>query len=111
MKYTKPRIYKKISRYGVYRLIMTDNSTVYTETVNQTPIEESENDIYHEVLTEEENRLDIIANKYYGSPEYYWIIAIGNNLIDPMFIKPGTILRIPSFVSTTKWGGPLYSRL
>lgn len=111
MKYTRPRQYKKISRYGVYRLIMNDKAEVYTETVNQTPIEESDNDIYHEVLQEEENRLDIISNKYYGSPEYYWIIAMGNDLIDPMFIKPGTILRIPAFTSTTKWGGPLYNRL
>ena len=110
MKYTKPRNYKKISRYGVYRLIM-DQTEVYTETVNQTPIEESIDDVYHEVLQSEENRLDIISNKYYGSPEYWWIIAMGNDLIDPLFIKPGTILRIPAFVSTTKWGGPLYSRL
>ena len=111
MKYTKPRRYVKVSRYGVYRLIMTDDAEVYMETVNSTPVEETGNDIYHEVLMEEENRLDIISNKYYGSPEYYWIIAMGNNLIDPLFIKPGTILRIPSFASTTRWGGPLYNRL
>ena len=110
MKYTKPRNYKKISRYGVYRLIM-DQTEVYTETVNQTPIEESIDDVYHEVLQSEENRLDIISNKYYGSPDFYWAIALANEIIDPFTIPQGMMLRIPKINTLFDYKGPLYSRI
>ena len=109
--YAKPRKYKKISRYGIYRQILTEDHDTYLETINPTPVEESQQDIFHEVLREEENRLDIIANKYYNSPDLWWVIAMANNLIDPMYVKPGTIVRIPPITSLFKWKGALYGRV
>lgn len=106
-----PRKYTNISRYSIYRQILDDDKELYLETVNQTPVDESELDRYHKVLKEEENRLDIISNKYYGTPEYYWVIALGNNLIDPMVVRPGEILRIPNFNSLKNWKGALCNRL
>ena len=111
MKYAKPRVYKHISRYGIYRQIIDDNSNAYTETVNSTPVQMSDKDQYHEVLREEENRLDIISNKYYGTPEFWWVIALANNYIDPFYIKAGTVIRIPVFSSLLQWKGALYNRL
>ena len=42
------------------------------------------------------DRLDLLANQYYGSPTYWWIIANANNIHDgKLGLKDGTILRIP----------------
>lgn len=41
------------------------------------------------------DRLDIIANKFYGESKYWWIIAIANNIGWAMQVMPGTILLIP----------------
>lgn len=109
--YAVPRQYDHISRYSIYRQILDDNKELYTETVNETTVDNSSLDKYHEVLKEEENRLDIISNKYYGTPDYYWVIALGNNLIDPFIIKPGEILRIPEFTSLKNWKGALCKRI
>lgn len=111
MRYAKPRSYKKVSRYSIYRQIIDDDNNTFTETTNQTPVAYSDSDIYHEVQNSEEGRLDIIANKYYGSPEYWWIIAMANDYIDPFYIKAGTLVRIPKFSSLLKWKGALYNRV
>jgi hypothetical protein len=55
--------------------------------------------------------LDIIANTYYGQPQYAWIIAMGNGIIDPLVIKPGTILRIPDLYTLYQYDNPLYQRV
>lgn len=110
MMYAKPRKYKNTSRYGIYRQII-DNNNTYLETSNQIKVAESSNDKYHEVQPDEENRLDIISNKYYGNPEYYWAIAMANNFVDPFIVKSGDIIRIPDFASLLKWNGALYSRV
>ena len=53
------------------------------------------------------NRLDIIANRYYGSPSYWWVIAKANIdcLFDPFNIPAGTPLRIPAMSSVYTQGG------
>ena len=52
-------------------------------------------DIY--VATQTGDRLDLLANQYYGSPAYWWIIANANNIHDgKLGLKDGTILRIPA---------------
>ena len=89
MRYAKPRKYTHVSRYSVYRQIIDDNNNQYTETANQYTVDEENTDIYHEVQNEEENRLDIISNKYYNTPDYYWVIAMANDLVDPFIIKVG----------------------
>lgn len=106
MVYNIPRTYNHVSRYGKYRQIVDDN--VYTETFNQTHINKSNNDIYHTVLPEQENRLDKIANLYYKDPSMSWAIMLANDLIDPFIIVPGTILRIPPIVSLYQLKGALY---
>jgi hypothetical protein len=111
MRYAKPRKYTHVSRYSVYRQIIDDNNNQYTETANQYTVDEESTDIYHEVQNEEENRLDIISNKYYNTPDYYWVIAMANDLVDPFIIKVGDVLRIPSIYSLYHWGGALFTRV
>ena len=111
MRYANPRNYTKISRYSIYRQILTDDNDTYLETVNQTPVKESDKDIYHEVLKEEENRLDIIANTYYKDPSYWWAIAMANDLVDPFYVEAGSIIRIPNFFALYQWKGALFGRV
>jgi len=60
----------------------------------------NENDIY--VITDFGDRLDLLANQFYGDITLYWIIASANpDVIDfgSIFIKEGTQLRIPLDIS------------
>ena len=53
------------------------------------------------VISQSHDKLDLLANKYYGTPRLWWIIAQANNLGEGnMLIKPGTKLRIPQDVQT-----------
>ena len=47
------------------------------------------------IIITETDRLDALAFKYYGSGEYWWVIALVNN-IDYFFdIVPGQQIQIP----------------
>jgi hypothetical protein len=48
------------------------------------------------VATETGDRLDTLANQFYGDPGLWWVIASANNIHNaPIGFKDGTILRIP----------------
>jgi hypothetical protein len=44
-------------------------------------------------------RLDEIAQRTYGDPGYWRLLAAFNNIDDPLHIPPGQLLQIPSFSS------------
>ena len=41
------------------------------------------------------DRLDLISNRIYGTPEYYWLILEANGYSIEYDIIPGDIIRIP----------------
>lgn len=98
MKYLDNREYDQISRYGILRVVEDDGQT-YLETFNQKFIPKSDNDTYHVVTPREVNRLDIISEDFYGTPDYWWAIALANNMIDPFFVSEGVMLRLPPLSS------------
>lgn len=49
------------------------------------------------VTSEYENRLDKISHHFYGTPMYWWIIAMYNNIYNPLQIRAGMRLIIPHF--------------
>lgn len=56
---------------------------------------ESPTDIY--VATETGDRLDTLANQFYGDSTLWWIIASANRIhTAPIAFPDGTILRIPT---------------
>lgn len=60
----------------------------------------SDDDKYYEVTNMTENRLDLISLKFYGSSNYWWIIAHANFIYDALTeIKRGMKLRIPPLSS------------
>ena len=59
----------------------------------------SSNDIY--IISKATDRLDLLANDYYGDVRYWWVISKANPdkvKRDSFFINPGLQIRIPSNV-------------
>ncbi|OGR31600.1 MAG: hypothetical protein A2139_11430 [Desulfobacca sp. RBG_16_60_12] len=44
------------------------------------------------------DRLDKLANRFYGDDEYWWVIAMANGISYPLGIQPGTVIKIPANV-------------
>ena len=61
-----------MKRYDKFKV---ENSTIFRSTVYPS-IPHSENDIY--IITRDSDRLDLLANKYYGTPNLWWILAQAN---------------------------------
>lgn len=99
------------SRYKTYnRILDLDNNNTIFESPNLFNLSNTINK-YHVVEDSEEGRLDIISQMYYGDPQYFWVIAMANNIIDPLTIIRGTILKIPEFDSLYFKGSPLESKV
>jgi len=87
--------YDYISRYaGVYYYYHSlDDKYIYGLT------SQMNTDVQYVIHNiEAEDTLDILANKYYGRPDYFWIIADFNHIRDP-FVKLSDhyiTLKIPS---------------
>ena len=85
-----------------YRNIKTLKNTQGIEYYRGTKYPEiplSENDIY--VITVTGDRLDILANTYYGDSTLYWVISSANpsQSFSSMYIIEGSQLRIPNNLS------------
>ena len=51
---------------------------------------------YDVVILSENQRLDHIAHRVYGSSEYWWIVAAASGIGWGLQLPPGTVLRIPT---------------
>jgi len=58
------------------------------------PIPKRDDDIY--IITQETDRLDTLADYFYGDPTLWWIIVHANNMsVADIGVEPGIQLRIP----------------
>jgi hypothetical protein len=83
--------------------------TAIYQTVKYPEIPLSVNDTY--AITTLGDRLDLLAQQFYGDSSLYWIIACANPDkigFSSLFINEGTEIRIPSNVSQIK---ALYNQL
>lgn len=77
---------------------LKDGRVVYTAKIYPN-IPKSDKDIY--IVTQGGDRLDTIANQFYGDSSLWWIIASANNIHDATFALPdGTVLRVPENYDT-----------
>jgi hypothetical protein len=51
-------------------------------------------DVFHTVI--EGERIDLIAYRYLGRADLWWIICDYNDIFFPLELETGTVLRIPS---------------
>lgn len=88
--------YNHISRYkGLRQLIHNPEEAerfIALETPN--PLLSNAKFIYYEVPRMEENRLDLIAYKFFGSAQYSWIISYFNGIEDGFTVNEGQKLKI-----------------
>jgi len=86
-----------------------DRNTAIYRTNKYPEIPLSVNDIY--VITTSGDRLDLLAQQFYGDYNLYWIIATANPEIlalNSLFIPEGLEIRIPANVSSILF---LYNQL
>lgn len=107
--YYPPATYPTLSRYRDLRRVKVDdedyNYPLIHETFYDFKIVESDSDTYYTVSKPEEGRLDIISLINYKNHRYWWIIALANDIIDPMTeVVQGKVLRIPSIMSIYEVG-------
>ena len=58
-------------------------------------VPELDGDTYGETTIAD--RLDLLANQFYGDPKLWWVIANANNIgKGTLFIEEGAVLRIPA---------------
>lgn len=62
---------------------------------------------YYDVLAVEENRLDLIAEKFLGSAQYSWVIAYFNHIEDGFSVREGQRLKIPKSISSLFTSGEI----
>ena len=51
-----------------------------------------------------ENRIDLISHEVYGTSMLWWAIAVMNNIENPLEVKAGLVLRIPTIRSINSSG-------
>jgi len=97
IQYLNPRHYSKVSRYAKLRLIQGAEEKPYHEVTNSTPsVDSVDCELFH-VTGLYVNRIDLIAQRFYGDPSLWWYIAKQNRLADPELIPTGTVLQIPKY--------------
>lgn len=96
IQYTVCKDFDHISRYkGLRQLIHHPTESgrfIALETPN--PIDTNLPFIYYDVPKMEENRLDIISQKFFGSAQYAWVISYFNDIEDGYTVHEGQKLRI-----------------
>jgi len=87
------------SRYQYIQILKNNTGKRYYKNNVYPEIPIDPNDYY--VISTISDRLDLLANDFYGDSTLWWIIAMVNDLEgDSMFPPTGIQLRIPANVST-----------
>ena len=85
-------------RYNIPNIIKRlDSGKKVYKTVLYPVIKESSSDIF--IFTKQNDRLDLIARKYYGDVNKWWIIAHANKIKGTFFLPKDTQIRIPMDIS------------
>ena len=91
------------SRYNNFSKVRSNNSDYYRlETFPSIKTEDLEEVPHNVVMWKETDRMDAMAETFYGHSTYWWIICLMNNLVNPFSydLLPGTLIKIPNEAST-----------
>jgi hypothetical protein len=85
-----------MARYTYAETLVTkETKKRYLESVIYPKIPFSDEDFY--IITQSTDRLDLLSNQYYGDAQYWWVIAVANNINDgTLYVDAGKQIRIPS---------------
>ena len=88
------------SRYNFTKNKKVNKKSVFKPTIYP-KIPLRDDDIY--IFSKESDKLEHISYRFYGTPEYWWVIAKANNISNgTIFLEPGKQLRIPNLTSITE---------
>ena len=114
IEYTVCNSYSHISRYRRLRQVIhylegTDRfiSLEIQNSYQYTGIEYE----YYTVTIDRENRLDLIANDYFGTPMYSWVISYINGIDDGFTVHEGQSLMIPTSLNGLYRSGSVLSSI
>jgi nucleoid-associated protein YgaU len=87
------------SRYTYSEVLKTkETNKQYLESTIYPKVKAKDTDMY--IISEAGDRLDLLAHKYYGDQNLWWVIATANNINDATFyVEEGVQLRIPSDIN------------
>ena len=91
------------SRYNNFSKVRSNNADYYRlETFPSISAQDLEGIPHSIVMWKETDRMDAMAESFFGDPRYWWIICLMNNLVNPFSynLLPGTLIKIPNEVST-----------
>lgn len=98
IQYTVCRDFSHISRYkGLRQVVHCSDSNVDRFIALEIPNAISNSNIefeYYTVPLVEENRLDIIANKFLGSAQYSWVLSYINGIEDGFTVREGQRIKV-----------------
>lgn len=81
------------SRYAAC-LLYVDGNQEFIGTRQRIDATPRPDDVFHTVI--EGDRIDLIAYRYLGRAELWWVICDYNDVFFPLELGVGTVLRIPS---------------
>lgn len=82
------------SRLNFARFI-TVGGVDHWEMLEYPVITEGQDDLIYQV--KQEDRIDLLAQRYYGTADLWWVIAAANDMVLlPSDLKPFATIRIPS---------------
>lgn len=82
--------------------IESDNNVKYVRRLSTIFYPTFENVEYTQILSQEGDRLDILAREYYGDEHLWFVIAKVNNLgKGSMDVPPGLIIKIPFYTENS----------
>ena len=87
-----------MSRYKQTKKSSKNNKSYYSTTIYK-KVDDKNSDSYF--ITQEGDRCDNLANRFYGDPTLWWFIARVNNLTTNN-IPAGTSIRIPATTEDAK---------
>lgn len=90
------------SRYRELKVLRYPNGEECLETPSKMGVKKTQRDTIYMIEAKYENRLDLVAHRFYRVPTVYWAIACINELLDPFDIQAGEVVRVPAMSSL--WG-------
>lgn len=75
--------------------LLTIDGVEFWDFVDFPTVPEQSDDLQYQSTSVD--RLDTLANQFYGSPIFWWVIAVANDMeLIEVELNVGTVLRIPS---------------
>lgn len=80
------------SRYAAC-VLYVDGNEEFIGTRDRIDTSPQPDDVFHIVV--EGDRVDLIAYRYFGRAELWWIVCDYNDIFFPLDLEPGRTLRLP----------------